>query len=56
MKIQFLGGGLANQIRQYVFVRGQERLHPGEQWIYDDSCIVCQPPSSFCKHIKVFAV
>lgn len=38
MKIQSFKGGLANQIREYVFVRGQERRHPGEQWIYDDSC------------------
>ncbi len=37
MRIQFLGGGLANQIRHYVFVRYAERRWPGEKWFFDDS-------------------
>lgn len=37
MRIQFLGGGLANQIRQYVFVRYAERCFPEEKWLFDDT-------------------
>lgn len=37
MRIQFLGGGLANQIRQYVFVRYAERRFPDQTWLFDDS-------------------
>lgn len=37
MKIQFLNGGLANQVFQYIFVRYAELNYPGEQWFFDDS-------------------
>ncbi len=38
MKIQFLNGGLANQVFQYIFVRYAELSRPDEKpWILDDS-------------------
>lgn len=38
MKIQYLNGGLANQVFQYVFVRYAEINHPREEpWFFDDS-------------------
>lgn len=37
MRIQFLNGGLANQIFQYIFVRFAELYQPTEQWYFDDS-------------------
>lgn len=37
MKIQFLNGGLANQVFQYIFVRFAERYYPQEKWYFDDS-------------------
>lgn len=37
MKIQFLNGGLGNQIFQYIFVRYAETYYPGEGWYFDDS-------------------
>lgn len=37
MKIQFLNGGLANQVFQYIFVRFAELHHPGDEWHFDDS-------------------
>ena len=38
MRIQFLNGGLANQVFQYIFTRYAELSHPGgEPWLLDDS-------------------
>lgn len=38
MKIQYLNGGLANQVFQYIFVRYAELAHPeAEPWFFDDS-------------------
>lgn len=38
MKIQYLNGGLANQVFQYIFVRYAELSHPEtEPWFFDDS-------------------
>lgn len=38
MKIQYLNGGLANQVFQYIFVRYAELSHPeAEPWFFDDS-------------------
>lgn len=38
MKIQFLNGGLANQVFQYIFMRYAELANPGsEKWYLDDS-------------------
>ena len=37
MRIQFLNGGLANQVFQYVFVRFAQRYCTGEEWYLDDS-------------------
>lgn len=37
MKIQILAGGLANQIRHYIFVRFAERYRHGDEWFFDDS-------------------
>lgn len=37
MKIQFLNGGLANQVFQYIFARGYELSHPGYAMYLDDS-------------------
>lgn len=38
MKIQYLNGGLANQVFQYMFMRYAELSHPEEEkWFLDDS-------------------
>ena len=37
MKIQFLNGGLANQMFQYIFARYYELSHPGEAMYLDDT-------------------
>ncbi len=38
MRIQYLNGGLANQVFQYIFVRYAELSNPGEEpWLLDDS-------------------
>lgn len=38
MKIQYLNGGLANQVFQYIFVRYAELAHPDQEpWFFDDS-------------------
>ena len=38
MRIQFLNGGLANQVFQYIFVRYAELENPGgDVWYFDDS-------------------
>ena len=37
MKIQFLNGGLANQVFQYLFARGYELTNPGAIMYLDDS-------------------
>lgn len=38
MNIQFINGGLANQVFQYIFLRHAELAHPGcEPWYLDDS-------------------
>lgn len=38
MKIQYLNGGLANQVFQYIFVRYAELTYPDcGPWIFDDS-------------------
>ncbi|MDE7019251.1 MAG: alpha-1,2-fucosyltransferase [Lachnospiraceae bacterium] len=38
MKIQYLNGGLANQVFQYIFVRYAQLAHPeNDDWVFDDS-------------------
>lgn len=37
LRIQILCGGLANQIRHYLFVRFAERYRPNSKWWFDDS-------------------
>lgn len=38
MKIQYINGGLANQVFQYIFVRFAELYNPSEEpWLIDDS-------------------
>lgn len=37
MKIQFLNGGLANQVFQYIFYRFGELTNPKDLWYLDDS-------------------
>lgn len=37
MRIQFLNGGLANQVFQYIFYRAAALHHPDETWFLDDS-------------------
>lgn len=37
MKIQFLNGGLANQVFQYIFYRFGQLYHPTDNWFLDDS-------------------
>lgn len=38
MKIQYLNGGLANQVFQYIFVRYAQLTHPEtDDWAFDDS-------------------
>lgn len=39
MKMQVLAGGLANQMRHYIFVRFAQRYKPGDRWVFDDSDI-----------------
>ncbi len=37
LKIQFLNGGLANQVFQYIFARYYELSHPGDKMYMDDT-------------------
>lgn len=37
MKIQFLNGGLANQVFQYIFMRYAQLSNPNDTWYLDDS-------------------
>lgn len=56
MKIQFLNGGLANQVFQYIFVRFAEMHHPGEQWFLDDSFFFVNDIHNGYELEKVFGV
>lgn len=56
MKIQFLNGGLANQVFQYIFVRFAEMHHPGEQWFFDDSFFFVNDIHNGYELEKVFGV
>ena len=56
MKIQILSGGLANQIRHYIFVRYAERQHPGETWFFDDSYFFARQVHNGYELEKVFGL
>lgn len=56
MKIQFLNGGLANQVFQYIFVRFAELYHPGETWFFDDSFFFVNDIHNGYELEKVFGV
>lgn len=56
MKIQFLNGGLANQVFQYIFVRFAELYHPGDEWYFDDSFFWINQVHNGYELEKVFGV
>lgn len=56
MKIQFLNGGLANQIFQYIFVRFAELYHPVEAWYFDDSFFFVNHMHNGYELEKVFGI
>lgn len=56
MRIQFLNGGLANQVFQYIFVRFAEKYCPGEQWFLDDSFFFLNDVHNGYELEKVFGV
>lgn len=56
MRIQFLNGGLANQVFQYIFVQFAEKYYPGEQWFFDDSFFFVNDVHNGYELEKVFGV
>lgn len=56
MKIQILAGGLANQIRHYIFVRFAERYQPGLDWWFDNSCFYALKVHNGYELERVFGV
>ena len=40
MKIQFLNGGLANQVFQYIFARYYALSHPGDKMYLDEERVL----------------
>lgn len=57
MKIQFLNGGLANQVFQYIFVRYAELKHPEENpWLIDDSFFFVNQVHNGYELEKVFGI
>lgn len=57
MKIQFLNGGLANQVFQYIFVRFAELRHPEEEpWLIDDSFFFVNQVHNGYELEKVFGI
>ena len=56
MKIQFLNGGLANQVFQYIFVKNYELTFPGECMYLDDSYFATQTVHNGYELEKVFGI
>lgn len=56
MKIHLLSGGLANQIRHYVFVRFAERYRPRDAWFFDDSFFFMESVHNGYELEKVFGI
>lgn len=56
MKIQVLSGGLANQIRHYLFVRFANRYRPNIKWWFDDSTFHVRSPHNGYELEKLFGV
>jgi len=56
MRIQFLNGGLANQVFQYVFVRFAQRYCTGEEWYLDDSFFFVNQVHNGYELEKVFGI
>lgn len=56
MKIQFLNGGLANQVFQYIFARYYELSHPGEFMYLDDSYFALHTVHNGYELEKVFGL
>lgn len=56
MKIQYLNGGLANQVFQYIFYRYAQINHPEEQWFLDDSFFFVQKAHNGYELEKVFGI
>lgn len=57
MRIQYLNGGLANQVFQYIFVRFAELYYPcGGPWFLDDSFFFVQQAHNGYELEKVFGI
>lgn len=56
MKIQYLGNGFANQIRQYLFARYAERRNPKEIFLFDDSFFSAHPVHNGYELERVFSL
>ena len=57
MKIQYLNGGLANQVFQYIFARYAELSHPLEDpWFFDDSFFYVNQVHNGLELEKVFGL
>ena len=57
MKIQYLNGGLANQVFQYIFVRFAELYYPaGGPWFLDDSFFFANQVHNGYEREKVFGI
>lgn len=57
MKIQYLNGGLANQVFQYIFVRFAELHNPqSDPWLIDDSFFFVQNVHNGYELEKVFGI
>lgn len=57
MKIQYLNGGLANQVFQYIFVRFAELYNPqSEPWLIDDSFFFINNVHNGYELEKVFGI
>lgn len=57
MKIQYLNGGLANQVFQYIFVRYAELSNPqAEPWYFDDSFFYVNQVHNGLELEKIFGV
>ena len=56
MRIQFLNGGLANQVFQYIFARSYELSHPGEIMYMDDSYFALNTVHNGYELEKVFGI
>ena len=56
MKIQFLNGGLANQVFQYIFARYYALSHPGDKMYLDDTYFTLHTVHNGYELEKVFGL